>query len=157
MDTTTQPATSLLDLALDDLIKKHHPKKGGKRGSGAGAKSGNGGGSGSGSGSGSGAGRGGKPQKGINAPSSSKGGKRTSASTGKAVSNSGTSKVQLSNLHFKVTHKDILDLFAQVGPVTTASLDFDHAGKFKGSASLVFARAGDSKRAADRYHNVLLG
>lgn len=47
-------------------------------------------------------------------------------------------------------------MFTQVGPLSSVTLNFDHSGRFNGSAQVVFQRQGDAIRAVNKYHNVLL-
>ncbi|OUM58687.1 hypothetical protein PIROE2DRAFT_15974 [Piromyces sp. E2] len=66
------------------------------------------------------------------------------------------SKIMISNLEYKVTEKDLRELFNDIGPIRSVSLNFDHNGRSKGSGQVVFVRRGDAKRASDKYNNVTL-
>ncbi|ORX43269.1 RNA-binding domain-containing protein [Piromyces finnis] len=66
------------------------------------------------------------------------------------------SKIMISNLEYKVTEKDLRELFNDIGPIRSVSLNFDHNGRSKGSGQVVFVRKADAKRASDKYNNVTL-
>ncbi|KAL1922182.1 uncharacterized protein VTP21DRAFT_9721 [Calcarisporiella thermophila] len=67
------------------------------------------------------------------------------------------SKIVISNLHFDVTETDLKELFStQIGPLRKVNLNYDQNGRSKGTASVVFQRAGDAAKAFDKFHNVTL-
>lgn len=72
-----------------------------------------------------------------------------------ATNNAG-SKITVSNLHPKVTRKDMVDLFSQVGGVSNVQLTFDAKGNFRGVATVSFTGASDAMNAVTKYHNVML-
>lgn len=65
-------------------------------------------------------------------------------------------KVFISNLHPNVTEKDLRELFSQIGPLRSASINFNARGVSQGSGAIVFARTGDSIIAVRKYHGVTL-
>jgi len=66
------------------------------------------------------------------------------------------SKIMISNLEYKVTEKDLKELFKDIGPIRSVSLNYDQNGRSKGSGQVVFVRRSDAKRAHDKYNNVTL-
>ncbi|ORX84218.1 RNA-binding domain-containing protein [Anaeromyces robustus] len=93
------------------------------------------------------------------------GGRRTGTklSSGLSTRNSNTrrnrddgSKIMISNLEYKVTEKDLRELFNDIGPIRSVSLNYDQNGRSKGSGQVVFVRRGDAKRASDKYNKVTL-
>ncbi|KAI8998247.1 hypothetical protein BC832DRAFT_239276 [Gaertneriomyces semiglobifer] len=59
----------------------------------------------------------------------------------------------VSNLAKSVTQDDVRELFAQIGPVKSAQLNYDANGRSKGVATIIFSRAGDAQKAIREYHN----
>lgn len=66
------------------------------------------------------------------------------------------SKIMISNLEYKVTEKDLKELFSEIGPIHSASLNFDQNGRSKGSGQVIFKNKNDASRAAEKYNNVTL-
>jgi len=66
------------------------------------------------------------------------------------------SKILISNLAYKVTSKDLKDLFKDIGPVKSSAINFLPNGKSKGTGQVVFVRNNDAKRAINKYNNVEL-
>ncbi|KAI9009940.1 hypothetical protein CLU79DRAFT_774609 [Phycomyces nitens] len=62
----------------------------------------------------------------------------------------------VSNLHPRVTEKDLYELFGQMGSVKRAFLHIAPTGKSAGIADVVFAQANDAERARVTYNNVEL-
>ncbi|RKO90641.1 hypothetical protein BDK51DRAFT_21716, partial [Blyttiomyces helicus] len=62
-------------------------------------------------------------------------------------------KISVSNMLKTITQNDITELFSGVGPVVSAQLNYDSAGKSKGTATVIFRRAGDANRAIAEFHN----
>ncbi|ORZ19891.1 hypothetical protein BCR42DRAFT_410742 [Absidia repens] len=62
----------------------------------------------------------------------------------------------VSNLHHKVTEKDLYDLFGQLGNVKRAFLHLGPDGKSSGVADIVYAQANDAERARNTYNNIEL-
>ncbi|KAI9300593.1 hypothetical protein BJ944DRAFT_244056, partial [Cunninghamella echinulata] len=60
----------------------------------------------------------------------------------------------VSNLHPKVTEKDLYELFGQQGVVKRAFLHIAPTGKSAGVADIVFAHPNDAERAKNAYNNV---
>ncbi|KAI9197348.1 RRM motif-containing protein [Polychytrium aggregatum] len=89
-----------------------------------------------------------RPHSSPNQPS------RTAAASAAApVVTSEHQKINVSNLAYSVSQKDVVDLFTQIGPVKVATLNYDATGKSKGTATVVFHRKGDAARAVKEYHN----
>jgi len=65
-------------------------------------------------------------------------------------------KLLVSNLHFNVTQQDVKELFAMCGAVKKASVNFDQAGRSKGTAEVIFARRADALTAQQRYNGATL-
>lgn len=66
------------------------------------------------------------------------------------------SKILISNLAYKVTSKDLKDLFKDIGPVKSSAINFLPNGKSKGTGQVAFVRSNDAKRAFNKYNNVEL-
>jgi len=66
------------------------------------------------------------------------------------------SKILVSNLEYKVTSKDLKDLFKDIGPVKSSAINYLPNGKSKGTGQVVFVRSNDAKRAINKYNNVEL-
>jgi THO complex subunit 4 len=62
-------------------------------------------------------------------------------------------KLVVSNLAVTVTQNDVKELFARIGPVKSAQLNYDSNGKSKGVANVTFVKAGDAQKAFNEYHN----
>lgn len=65
-------------------------------------------------------------------------------------------KIFVNNLHFNVSEADLKELFAQVGPVRTAALNFDSRGVSNGTGVVIFARTSDALAAMKKYNGVTL-
>eukprot|EP00833_Pecoramyces_ruminatium_P015955 jgi/Orpsp1_1/1189987/evm.model.d7180000075962.1 len=66
------------------------------------------------------------------------------------------SKILISNLAYGVTSKDLKDLFKDIGPVKSTSINFLPNGKSKGTGQVIFTRNNDAKRAINKYNDVEL-
>jgi THO complex subunit 4 len=66
-------------------------------------------------------------------------------------------KIIVSNLPADVNETQIRDLFSTtVGPLKDVTLNFDHSGRSKGVATVVFVRRGDGTKAFNQYNNRLI-
>ncbi|KAJ6892238.1 THO complex subunit 4A-like [Populus alba x Populus x berolinensis] len=68
----------------------------------------------------------------------------------------GEAKLYVSNLDYGVSNEDIKVLFSEVGELLRYSLHYDMSGRSKGTAEVVFARQTDALAAIRRYNNVQL-
>ncbi|KAF9674770.1 hypothetical protein SADUNF_Sadunf10G0161500 [Salix dunnii] len=68
----------------------------------------------------------------------------------------GEGKLYISNLDDGVSNEDIKVLFSEVGELLRCSLHYDMSGRSKGTAEVVFARQTDALAAIRRYNNVQL-
>ncbi|KAL2917628.1 RNA-binding RNA annealing protein [Polyrhizophydium stewartii] len=73
---------------------------------------------------------------------------KTPASTVAAAAD----KLVVSNLAQTVTERDVRELFARIGPVRSAQLNYNAEGKSKGVANVVFSKHGDAARAFAEYN-----
>ncbi|KAL0079016.1 hypothetical protein F4703DRAFT_1219906 [Phycomyces blakesleeanus] len=62
----------------------------------------------------------------------------------------------VSNLHPRVTEKDLYELFGQMGTVKRAFLHIGPTGRSAGIADIVFSQASDAERARITYNSVEL-
>ncbi|KAF8510561.1 hypothetical protein BU17DRAFT_77653 [Hysterangium stoloniferum] len=68
-----------------------------------------------------------------------------------------TEKIIVSNLPQDVNEAQIKELFAtQVGPTKEVTLNFDHAGRSKGVATVTFVKRGDGTKAYQDYNGRLI-
>lgn len=65
-------------------------------------------------------------------------------------------KLNISNLDYNVSEKDIQELFACIGPLKEAKLHYDISGRSKGSAHVIYNTREDADDAIERFHGAAL-
>lgn len=65
-------------------------------------------------------------------------------------------QIHVGNLHFKVSEKDMRELFGEFGKLTKVNLHHDKNGKPQGSCDINFAKKSDALKAVKRYNKVPL-
>jgi len=64
--------------------------------------------------------------------------------------------LRISNLDFNITHKDLMDLFSQFGPIVKNKIDFDELGRSKGTAIVQYQKPESAKKAIEEYDGATL-
>ncbi|KAK7066008.1 hypothetical protein SK128_019999 [Halocaridina rubra] len=158
---------AMVDLSLDDIIKKKkiHPGGGRGRGGGRGGARGRGGlnrtggrgfGGTRGFRGGRGAGRGGNRSFSSNRGSIDGQWAHDMFRGPAAVQRSGPVKLLIANLHFGVSDSDIHELFAEFGNMRSAAIHYDRSGRSLGTAHVSFERYADALKALKQYNGVHL-
>jgi len=83
---------------------------------------------------------------------------RRTKELGEATETPGTSKsaLRISNLDFNITHKDLMDLFSQFGPIVRNKIDFDELGRSKGTAIIQYQKPESATKAIGEYDGATL-
>lgn len=66
------------------------------------------------------------------------------------------SKINLSNLHYRVSDQDLLDLFSEFGKIKNANVFYDKTGRSLGNAQVVFMNHASAVAAKKKYNGILL-
>lgn len=64
--------------------------------------------------------------------------------------------INVENLHYNVTEKDLEELFSTVADVVSAKLVFDLSGRSTGVATVKYDSLEDAEKAVKKYNNVEL-
>lgn len=64
--------------------------------------------------------------------------------------------LRISNLDFNISHKDLMDLFSQFGPIVKNKIDFDELGRSKGTALIQYAKPESAVKAINEYDGATL-
>lgn len=78
---------------------------------------------------------------------------------GRGSSNTGNNRgsiINVENLHYNVTEKDLEELFSTVADVVSAKLVFDPSGRSTGVATIKYDSLDDAEKAVKKYNNVEL-
>lgn len=74
----------------------------------------------------------------------------------RAVKDAGQTMLHVSNLHFKVSNKDLKELFEDIAPIKKAAVHYDKNGKSLGTAEVIFFTREAAIRAIKKYSQRLL-
>lgn len=72
------------------------------------------------------------------------------------VKDAGQTMLHVSNLHFKVTNKDLKELFEDVGPTKKAAVHYDQSGRSLGTAEVIFWTRDAAISAIKKYNSRIL-
>ncbi|RZC37232.1 RRM 1 domain containing protein [Asbolus verrucosus] len=157
-----------IDMSLDDIIKSNKPRRGGRRGGRGGPRGGGPPRRGTFRRSGGvqrGRGRGGITRQYTRGDVNSAwkhdlfegyGPRKVAAARAVVQSSVGPTKLMVANLDFGVSDSDIQELFAEFGPLKSASVHYDRSGRSLGTADVIFERRSDAIKAMKQYNGVPL-
>ncbi|KAJ3153787.1 hypothetical protein HDU86_005120 [Geranomyces michiganensis] len=124
-------ANGLLDMSLDQIIEAK-PQRGGRRNGGGAARN---------------------ARRGNDSRARPYGGTSPAARPAISTAQAYTGEIVVSNLGRNVTEGDVNELFNNIGPVKSATLNYTASGHSKGVANVVFVKPGHAHAAIREYHN----